>query len=91
MGSYNTTLILFKEKQDPRTFLFDFHQKIKNINILLEKDDYRRIIFNDKRDGKEQESIELDKSMTDENIIDLVCSWGGLGCYLICIMILNLH
>lgn len=79
MGGYNTTLILFKEKQDPRTFLFDFHRKIKDINITLEKDNYHRIIFNDKRDGEEREPIELDKSMTDENILDLICSWGGLG------------
>lgn len=49
MGSYNTTLVLFKEKQDPKTFLSDFHKKIKDMNVVLEKSDYHRIVFNDKR------------------------------------------
>ncbi|WP_343664443.1 hypothetical protein [Chryseobacterium mucoviscidosis] len=79
MGSYNSTLILFKEKQDPKTFLSDFHKKLKEINILIEKNYYQRVIFNDKRNEEEHEPIELDRSMTDEDIIDLVCSWGGFG------------
>jgi len=79
MGSYNTTLVLFKEKQDPKTFLSDFHKKIKDINVVLEKSDYQRIVFNDKRNEEEHEPIELYKLMTDEDIIDLLCSWGGLG------------
>lgn len=79
MSYYNSTLILFKEKQDPKTFLSDFHKKLKEINILLEKYYYQQVIFNDKRNEEEHEPIELDRSMTDEDIIDLVCSWGGFG------------
>ncbi|NIF06634.1 hypothetical protein F3J23_14385 [Chryseobacterium sp. Tr-659] len=79
MGSYNTTLVLLKEKQHPKTFLSNFHKKIKDINVVLEKDEYQRIIFNDKRNEEEKEPIELDKLMSDEDIIDLLCSWGGFG------------
>lgn len=79
MGYFNLTLVLFKEKKHPKTFLVDFHKKLKTISIILEKDDYEIIVFNDSIQGEEKEPIELNESMTDEDVINLVCFWKGLG------------
>lgn len=79
MSSFDTTLFLLKEKKEPKSFMIDFNEKLKSINVLLEKNDYEIITFNDSRNEEEKEHIDLNESMTDEEIIDLVCSWKGLG------------
>jgi hypothetical protein len=79
MSSFDVTLFLLKEKKEPRSFMIDFNEKLKSINVLLEKNDYEIIVFNDSRNEEEKEHIYLNESMTDEEIIDWVCSWKGLG------------
>lgn len=79
MSSFDMTLFLLKEKKEPKSFMIDFNEKLKSINVLLEKNDYEIIVFNDSRDEEEKEHIYLNESMTDEEIIDFVCSWKGLG------------
>lgn len=78
MSSFDMTFFLLKEKKKPKSFMIDFNEKLKSINVLLEKNDYEIIVFNDSRDEEEKEHIDLNESMTDEEIIDLVCSWKGL-------------
>jgi len=79
MSYFNGTLILLKEKKDPKLFMLDFNENLKSIDVLFQKSDYEIIVFNDSRNEEEKEPIELNKSMTDDYIIDLVCSWKGLG------------
>ncbi len=79
MSYYNGTLTLLKEKKEPKSFILDFNDNLKSIDVLLQKSDYEIIVFNDSRNEEEKEPIELDESMTDEYVIDLLCSWKGLG------------
>lgn len=79
MSYFDETLILLKEKKEPKLFIMDFNEKLKSIDVLLEKDEYEIIVFNDTRNEEEKEYVELEESMTDEQIVDLVCSWKGLG------------
>jgi hypothetical protein len=79
MSSFNVTLLLLEEKKEPKSFILDFNEKLKSIDVLLQKSDYEIIAFNDSRDKEEKEPVGLDESMADEYIIDLVCSWKGLG------------
>jgi hypothetical protein len=79
MSYFDGTLVLLKEKQEPKSFMIDFHEKLKSIDVMLVKDEYEIIAFNDSRSEEEKEPIRLNESMTDEHIIDLVCSWKGLG------------
>lgn len=79
MSYFNGTLVLLKEKKEPKSFMLDLNEKLKSINVLLPKSDYEIIVFNDSRNEEEKDYIELDVSMTDEDVIDLVCSWKSLG------------
>ncbi|MFC3158687.1 hypothetical protein [Chryseobacterium arachidis] len=79
MSYFNGTLILLKDKKDPKLFMLDFNENLKSIDVLFQKSNYETIIFNDSRNEEEKEPIELNKSMTHEHIINLVCSWKGLG------------
>lgn len=79
MSSFDITLFLLKEKKEPKLFMIDFNEKLKSINVLLEKNDYEIIVFNDSRNEEEKEHMYLNESMSDEQIIDMVCSWKGLG------------
>ncbi|WP_300686885.1 hypothetical protein [Chryseobacterium sp.] len=79
MSYYNGTLILLKEKKEPKSFILNFNENLKSIDVVLQKSDYEIIVFNDSRKEEEKEPIELDESMTDEDVIDLLCSWTGLG------------
>lgn len=81
MGYYSGTLVLLKEKKEPKSFILDFNEQLKSINVLLQKSDYEIVVFNDSRNEEEKDYIELDVSMTDEEVIDLVCSWKGLGVF----------
>jgi len=78
MGNFNKTLILLKKNENAKKFLVDFHEKLLKINISLKKD-FGVVIFNDKRNEEENEHIELEGFKTDEEIIDFLCSWEGLG------------
>lgn len=78
MGNFNTTFILLKKNENAKEFLFDFHEKLLKLDISLEKE-LGRIIFNDKRNDEEKEPFELKNFNTDEEIIDSLCSWRGLG------------
>ncbi|KPH14706.1 hypothetical protein [Chryseobacterium sp. ERMR1:04] len=78
MGNFNTTFILLKKNEIAREFLFYFHEKLLKLDISLEKE-WGRIIFNDKRNDDEKEPFELKNFKTDEEIIDSLCSWEGLG------------
>ncbi|UKB82397.1 hypothetical protein LF887_15440 [Chryseobacterium sp. MEBOG06] len=79
MSYFNGTLLLLKEKKDPKLFILDFNEKLKSINVLLQKSDSEIVVFNDSRNEEEKEPIWLDKLMTDEDVINLVYSWKGLG------------
>ncbi|MFC3157986.1 hypothetical protein SAMN05443633_104327 [Chryseobacterium arachidis] len=79
MSIFYETLILLKEKKDPKSFILNFNENLKSINVLLEKSDSEVMVFNDDRNEEEKEPIWLDTSMTDEEVVDLVCSWKGLG------------
>jgi hypothetical protein len=79
MGYFHTTLVLFKKKKDPKSFLENFHNSLKNIGITLEKDEHEIIVFNDSRTEEEKEPIELQELMTDEAVLHLVAAWKGLG------------
>lgn len=77
MGSFNNTLILLKNNKNAKEFLVDFHEKLLKINISFERS-WRKIIFNDKRNGEEKKPVEFEDFDTDKEIIDLLCSWYGL-------------
>jgi hypothetical protein len=79
MSNFDETLILLKEKKEPKLFIMDFNEKLKSIDVVLEKDEYEIIVFNDTRNEEEKDYVELDESMTDEQVTDLICSWKGLG------------
>jgi len=79
MSSFDETLFLLKEKKEPKSFMMNFNEKLQSINVLLEKGEYEIVVFNDSRNDEEKEHMYLNESMTDEQIIDLVCSWKGLG------------
>ena len=83
MGYFNKTLILLSEVQKPRKFLVDFHKILDSINLLPEIDEHEIIVFNDCRNGAEKEPIDLKSDMQLTQVIDLICSWKGLGliCY----------
>jgi hypothetical protein len=78
MGGFHTTFVLLKNKQEVKPFLLDFHKKLKRINVLLEKDEHEIVCFNDSKE-EEKEHIYLDENKTDEEIIDLICSWKALA------------
>lgn len=79
MSYFNGTFILLKEKKDPKSFILAFNEHLKSIDVLLQKSDYEIIVFNDSREEEEKEYIELDNSMANEEVVDLLCSWKGLG------------
>ncbi|MFZ4929420.1 hypothetical protein [Chryseobacterium sp. Mn2064] len=79
MSNFDETFILLKEEQKPLPFITNLNKKLKTIHVLLQKSDYELVAFNDTRDEEEKEPIWLDESMTDEEVIDLICSWKGLG------------
>lgn len=78
MGNFNNTLIVLKNDNNAKDFLMDFHRKLFKLNISLEKD-WGFVVFNDKRNDEEKEPFELNDFNTDEEIIDFLCSWEGLG------------
>jgi hypothetical protein len=78
MGYFDVTLVLLKTKKDPGSFLAEFHKELRIINVTLEKDE-NDIIFNDSITDEEKEPFELNESMTDDEVLDLLCSWKGLG------------
>lgn len=79
MSYFDETLILLKEKKEPRSFIMDFNEKLKSINVLLGRHGSVVIIFHDTQNEEEKEYIELEKPVADEVVIDLICSWKGLG------------
>lgn len=79
MSYFNGTLILLKEKKESKSFILELNENLKSIGVLFQKSDSEVIAFNDSRNDEEKEPIWLDTSMTDEEIINLVCSWKGLG------------
>lgn len=79
MGSFEESLVLLKEGQEPKPFISKLHQKLKDIDFILEIDDYEYIVFNDTRDEKEKEPISLKNSMSENEVIHELCSWKGLG------------
>jgi len=80
MASYNETFILLKKPIDPKAFLLGFHQKLKALSCVLEKDDSNFISFNDARNGEEKEILYLNETMSDSEIIEELYSWKALGC-----------
>ena len=79
MGWFDKALVIFKEAQDPKSFLLTFHEKLKSTKLQLEIDDYEFITYSDTRDNQEREFEDLDEGMTVEKVIDLLCDWPGLG------------
>ncbi|MCS4301036.1 hypothetical protein [Chryseobacterium sp. BIGb0232] len=79
MSNFDETLVLLKEKKDPKSFIMDFNEKLRSVDVLLEKDEDEIIVFNDTRHEEEKDYVELDESMTEEQVIDLICSWKALG------------
>ena len=79
MGWFDISLILLKEKQDPRSFLLEIDRKLKAISVLLEVDDSDIIVFNDTRDEKENDVFDLNQTMSAKDIYGKVCDWPGLG------------
>ena len=57
MSYFNGTLLLLKEKKEPKSFMLDLNEKLKSINVLLPKSDYEIIIFNDSRNEEEKDYI----------------------------------
>ena len=83
MSWFDVTFVLLKEKVDPLPFLVDFHKELAAINVVIDKSDQEFITFNDTKAGEEKEIVELNESMTIEEIIRQLCSWKALGliCY----------
>ncbi|WP_185287848.1 hypothetical protein [Chryseobacterium lactis] len=79
MSNFDETLVLLKEKKDPKSFIMDFNEKLRSVVVLLEKDKDEIIVFNDTQNEEEKEYVELGESTTDEQVVDLICSWKGLG------------
>lgn len=79
MSNFDETLILLKVKKEPKSFIMDFNEKLKSIDVLLEKDEDEIIVFNDTRNEEEKDYVELEGLMTDEQVVDVICSWKGLG------------
>ncbi|MEJ5102690.1 hypothetical protein [Chryseobacterium sp. MYb328] len=79
MSSFDETLVLLKEKKDPKLFIMDFNEKLKSIDVLLGRHRSVVVIFHDTQTEEEKEYIELDEPVADEYVIDLLCSWKGLG------------
>lgn len=79
MSSFDETLVLLKEKKDPRSFMIDFNEKLRSIDVLLGRHGSVVVIFHDTQNEEEKEYIELDEPVVDEDVIGLICSWKGLG------------
>ncbi|BAP32486.1 ATP-dependent DNA helicase RecQ [Chryseobacterium sp. StRB126] len=79
MSYFDETLILLKEKKDPKSFMMEFNEKLRSIDVLLRRYGSVVVIFHDTRNEEEKEYIELDEPVIDEYVIDLLCSWKGLG------------
>ncbi|AWH86487.1 hypothetical protein HYN59_15830 [Flavobacterium album] len=79
MGYFNVTLVLLRESRDPKIFLPDFHEKLKLIGVTPEINKYEYLVFNDSRDDDEKDPIELYETMTEATVLDMLCSWKGLG------------
>lgn len=79
MGWSDITLVLLNERQMPKSFLRDLHNKFEEINLVLEIDNYEFIVFNDTQDEKIKDPINLNNSMSVDEVISLICDWPGLG------------
>lgn len=79
MSFFSVTLLLFREKQTPASFLTALHRKLESISLAPDIDDQEFIVFNDTRSGQEKEHVDLHSSMQVQEVIDLLCSWPGLG------------
>lgn len=78
MASYNTTLILLDEREDTKNFLFLFHEQLKSLGILIEKEN-SFLVYNEKKNHIEPSPIELTEDISDFEIINLLSQWKGLG------------
>lgn len=79
MSYFDETLFLLKEGKEPKSFISDLNKKLNSINVVLQRSDYVVLVFNDCRNEEEKEPIWLDNSTTEEEVVDLICSWKGLG------------
>jgi hypothetical protein len=79
MGYFDTTLFLFKEEKQALSFLPNFHQQLVSLNITPELEEGTIIVFNDLRSGEEMDYIELESDISESELLQLLCSWKGLG------------
>jgi hypothetical protein len=78
MGWSNSTLFLLKEKQKPKDFVTELVKQLKTIEWTLALSE-ESVCFNDSVSGEEKESIYFEEETSEQEIIDLLVSWKGLG------------
>lgn len=78
MGWSNSTLFLLKEKQPPKDFINALIEQLKTIGWRLAST-AEFICFNDSVNGVEKETVYFEEEFSEQDIIDLLVSWKGLG------------
>ncbi|MBC9812475.1 hypothetical protein H9Y05_08315 [Crocinitomicaceae bacterium CZZ-1] len=78
MSWSNGTLFLLKEKQNPKDFVTELIERLKTIGWKLALSE-ESVCFNDSVSGEEKESVYFEEETSEEEIIDLLVSWKGLG------------
>lgn len=73
------TLVILKENVPPKDYLFNFHRSLDSIGLQLEVDEYSLITFNDLVSDAEKDVVDLNKNMSQQDVIEQLCSWDGLG------------
>ena len=78
MGWSNSTLFLLKEKQNPKDFVTELIEKLKTIGWQLALRE-ESVCYTDSISREEKESVYLEEETSEQEIIDLLVSWKGLG------------
>lgn len=79
MGWSNSTLFILKEKQKPKDFVTKLIEQLKTIGWRLALKE-ESVYFNDSAVSEEEkEPIYFEEELSEQEIIDLLVSWKGLG------------
>ncbi|WP_028975147.1 hypothetical protein [Spirochaeta cellobiosiphila] len=79
MGWSNEYLVLLEAKQEPKSFLEDFHKNLESINIKLENEDGAFIVYNESQQGEEKEVSYINNPQSVSDIIASLYLWAPLG------------
>ena len=89
MGYFDCTLFLFKSKKEPQSFLHKFHNQLNSLNMEPELEEGSLIVFNDLRNGAEKDYLEITQSISSDELLELLCSWKGLGLLSFTVLLLS--